>query len=113
MRQTELMRGPIDTSKLSVSEHAAIRSAIEEATRVQDGRGRVIESTNRVRILAGAWVESDRFAAKQAARSYIVTVEWVSPGFTLGDTVENPRVVWAGSGGYWKWCDPSFVEVLG
>lgn len=47
-----------------------------------------------------------------SGRSDVVTVHRVVPGWAERDGVRNPLVVWAGTGGYWRWTDANNVEII-
>jgi hypothetical protein len=49
---------------------------------------------------------------KVAKRSYDVTLHDHYMGYIDGERVIQPTLLWAGSGGYWHYCDPNDVEIV-
>ena len=69
-----------------------------------------------VKIPKGTMVENHRTGVKPAGRTYTVTVSHILSGAEYNDRamegpyydgpqIVNPKIVWAGSGGYWSECD--------
>lgn len=75
---------------------------------------------SRVRVRKGALVHSLHPQSKGTAPSraaQVVTVYFVDPGFvnfldTRDGEVRQPRITWAGAGGYWRSVDANDVELV-
>lgn len=75
---------------------------------------------SRVRIRKGALVHSLHPQSKGTApskASQVVTVHFVDAGFvnfvdTRDGEVRQPRITWAGAGGYWRSVDANEVELV-
>ena len=69
-----------------------------------------------VRVKKGARIYSTKKSnSKNAGRNYPVTLAYVHPGYVShwrDVSVEQPKVEWAGAGGYWCWTDPSNVQLV-
>lgn len=76
-----------------------------------------VKNGERVRVKAGSLVFSTNPQVDQTGvelkRSQIVTIHGdVSPGYVNENRLVQPRVTWAGSGGYWRWTDLNNVDFL-
>jgi hypothetical protein len=78
----------------------------------------------RVRVKKGAMIHSlhpQRKAPYPAGATYTVTLHHVFAGYVHDQSncfrrdivVQQPKVEWAGAGGYWCWTDPDNVEAIG
>ena len=74
----------------------------------------------RVRVRKGAVVHGIKVpkGGVPAKTSHIVTVHSVDKGYVWHDgpdgrdAVHQPRIHWAGTGGYWRWVDANDVELV-
>lgn len=76
-----------------------------------------IKAGDVVRIYKGTTIyatgDRKRRGVIESARTYTVKVDHVLPGREYpGLKVENPRVRWAGSGGYWREADINDVKLI-
>lgn len=74
-----------------------------------------VKKGDRVRIPKGVVFKQVGKDAKAAGRSYVVTVHHLLPGRSsyvrdILTPLENPKVCWAGSGGYWCEADVNDVD---
>lgn len=74
----------------------------------------------RVRVRKGAVVRGIKVAkgGAPAKTSHVVTVHSIDQGYVWHDgpdgrdAVHQPKVHWAGAGGYWRWVDANDVELV-
>lgn len=72
-----------------------------------------------VRIRKGSIVHSTKGEPRTTARDQVIKVHFFDLGYVdiyaRAETdvgVRQPRVTWAGAGGYWRWTDLNNVELL-
>jgi hypothetical protein len=60
---------------------------------------------DRVLIPKGIPIRNVRRGRYVCGRAYTVTVHHILPGAGISEPFENPKIVWAGSAGYWSEAD--------
>lgn len=72
-----------------------------------------------VRIRKGSIVHSTKGEPRTTVRDQVIKIHFVDLGYVdnyaraeTDVVVRQPRVTWAGAGGYWRWTDLNNVELL-